>query len=192
MNKPNAPTNAMTAILTALALCGTIATTIPALAVEAGSASAATDTEQQAAAEPATEQAAEPAVEQAAAEPATEQAATEPAVEQAAEPATEQVAAETATATPEEEEQSYTRRSDTYRTELNRRIAEMKEAARLRRENMERWRSLRRWWNNPIAEERRQWNRARAQWYRDMAEARRKYDEQQRPDYSYRYWYAYP
>jgi len=102
------------------------------------------------------------------------------------------IAAETATATPVEEEQSYTLRSDAYRTELNRRIAEMKEAARLRRENMERWRSLRRWWNNPIAEERRQWNRARAQWYRDMAEARRKYDEQQRPDYSYRYWYAYP
>ena len=59
---------------------------------------------------------------------------------------------------------------------------------------MERWRSQRRWWNNPMSEERRLWNKARSQWYRDMAEVRRKQDEQLRPDYSYRYryWRAYP
>jgi hypothetical protein len=70
------------------------------------------------------------------------------------------------------------------------RIEQLRESARLRHENMERWRSARRWWNNPAAENRRQWNKARSDWYRDMAEARREAYEQRRPEhnYGYRYW----
>lgn len=74
------------------------------------------------------------------------------------------------------------------------RIAQLRENARLRRENMERWRSARRWWNNPAAENRRQWNQSRSRWYRDMGEARRQAWEQYRPErsYSYHYHRSYP
>jgi hypothetical protein len=60
---------------------------------------------------------------------------------------------------------------------------------------MERWRSMRRWWNNPEAEDRRMWNKARSRAMRDMMEARRNYYEQFRPPYDYGYeggmWRSY-
>lgn len=118
----------------------------------------------------------------------TAAAAAAPA-ETAAAPATAtDAAADTSTA------ESATPAHARNRTLQNQRIAQIREAARQRRENMERWRSARRWWNNPAAEDRRQWNRARSEWQRELIEARRRAEEQARPDYSYRYhyWRAYP
>ena len=37
---------------------------------------------------------------------------------------------------------------------------------------MENYRSARRWWNDPVAEDRRQWNRARANFMRQMSRDR--------------------
>ena len=37
---------------------------------------------------------------------------------------------------------------------------------------MERYRSMRRWWNDPVAEDRRQWNRARFDMMRRMSDDR--------------------
>jgi hypothetical protein len=55
---------------------------------------------------------------------------------------------------------------------------------------MERWRSMRRWWNNPESEDRRQWNKARNRAQQDMTEARRSYHEQFRPPRDYGYGYG--
>lgn len=195
MKIPVVSANPLTAILVTLALSG-VGSLTPVMAGEADTAAPPPPAAEPAAAPAAEPAAAEPAAEQEAASPATEQAAAEPAAEQeAAAPAAEQAATESVTEeTPAAEAPAYSRRSHDYRTEQNRRLAQLKEAAKVRRENMERWRSQRRWWNNPAAETRRQWNRARSQWYRDMAEARRKYVEQYRPDfnYNYRYWRVYP
>ena len=57
---------------------------------------------------------------------------------------------------------------------------------------MERYRSMRRWWNDPVAEDRRQWNRARFDMMRrmsdersramtDWSERQREYTDQFRP-----------
>lgn len=74
------------------------------------------------------------------------------------------------------------------------RYAEQRKAmARARHNEMERWRSMRRWWNNPEAEDRRMWNKARSRAFRDMAEARGRYHQQFRPPRSYGYgeWRSY-
>lgn len=66
--------------------------------------------------------------------------------------------------------------------------AEQRKAlTRARRDNMEQWRSMRRWWKNPAAEDRRQWNKARSRAHRDMAEARRDYNDMNRPYGNYGY-----
>ena len=55
---------------------------------------------------------------------------------------------------------------------------------------MERYRSARRWWNDPVAEDRRQWNRARYDAIRRMSDERsRAMDDryEQQRDYTDRY-----
>ena len=111
---------------------------------------------------------------EAAAEPATE-AAAEPATEAAAEPAAEQPASRSIS--------RWSNRMDRMR-ELR------KERLQARQEAMERYRSARRWWNNPDAEARRQWNRARSDWHQQLAEQRHDYYERLRPDYDYEYSYG--
>lgn len=105
-----------------------------------------------------------------------------PAAEQAA--AAEETTAPTAETTEEAsaEEPAYRGRYG-YRARHNRLIEQRKAMMEARREQMERWRSWRRWWDNPGAENRRMWNRARSQMYRDMAEARMDYYRQNRPRY---------
>lgn len=72
--------------------------------------------------------------------------------------------------------------------------AEQRKAmARARQNEVERWRSVHRWWNNPKAEERRMWNKTRSRAFRDMAEARWRYHQQFRPprNYGYGEWREY-
>jgi hypothetical protein len=56
---------------------------------------------------------------------------------------------------------------------------------------MENWRSARRWWNNPVAEDRRQWNRTRSNFMRQMGDERsraiRDMMDQRRDYYDYDY-----
>jgi len=165
MTLPDSITKLLSALLVSIGLCSGTGWMSVAQAEEA--ATAAADTAMS------TEDTAATAVADTAAEPP------------AAEPATEEAAGDKTPA----------RRNYGYRAEQNRRLARIKEAARIRRENMERWRSQRRWWNNPEAEDRRQWNKARSQWYRDMAEARQRQYEQYRPvgrEYRFRYERVYP
>lgn len=105
-----------------------------------------------------------------------------PAVED--EPGAEEAATDEA-ATEEPADTRYTSRGyrgfdDRYREQMRARI----EARRLA---LERYRSARRWWNNPGVEARRQWNQSRNDWYREQALSRRAY----RPDYDYDYGYEY-
>lgn len=74
-----------------------------------------------------------------------------------------------------------------YRGYDDRYRALMRARIEARREALERYRSARRWWNNPDAEARRLWSQARSDWYREQALRHRAY----RPDYNYGYEYGY-
>lgn len=131
---------------------------------------------------------AEEAAQTGVAAPATET----PATQEATAPATE----ESATQDTPQETTSY-RKHGRYgwRRDHDRFTEQRKALARARRDEMERWRSMRRWWNNPEAEDRRMWNKARSRAMRDMMEARRNYYEQFRPPLDYGYeggiWRSY-
>lgn len=193
MDKIETTLHRLPAFFAALALCaaGSLQSALaqePATAAAPEAAPVAAEATAPAAAEPAlAETAVEPAAPAAVAEP--ESTAPVPAAEpESATPA------ETAPATAESTQHVPARLRFRDREYQNRRIEEIREAARQRRENMEQWRSARRWWNNPAAEDRRQWNKTRSQWQRDRMETLRKHGEQRRPDYdySYRYWRVYP
>ncbi|MEN8132857.1 MAG: hypothetical protein ABFS45_22295 [Pseudomonadota bacterium] len=77
------------------------------------------------------------------------------------------------------------------RAYLNRSLVHRKAAIEARRKSLENWRSLRRWWNNPMAEDRRQWNKARNRWFQNKAEARSSYYDQFRPPHDYEHGYSY-
>jgi hypothetical protein len=114
--------------------------------------------------------------------PDTAAPATSAQAQETAAPAAEAATTEETT----EDKSSY--RGRYGRSRYHDRYAEQRKAiARARHNEMERWRSMRRWWNNPAAEDRRQWNKARYRGYRDMAEARRSYYDMNRPygDYGY-------
>jgi len=123
-----------------------------------------------------------PAPAQEAAVPATAVPATSAPAQEAAAPAAEAATTEETT----EDKSSYRGRYG-WRRGHDRYAEQRKAIARARHNEMERWRSMRRWWNNPEAEDRRQWNKARNRAHRDMAEARRSYYDMNRPygDYGY-------
>lgn len=80
-----------------------------------------------------------------------------------------------------------------WRRDHHRYAEQRKAVARARQNEMERWRGMRRWWNNPEVEERRMWNKARSRAFRDMADARWRYHQQFRPPHYYGYgeWSSY-
>jgi hypothetical protein len=170
MNKPQWFTCTLSAMLMTAATIGWTGTALAEAAAQTGVAAPATEA------------------------PATPEAtATEaPATPEATAPATE----ESVTQDTPQETTSY-RNYGRYgwRRDHNRFAEQRKALAKARRDEMERWRSMRRWWNNPEAEDRRMWNKARSRALRDMMEARRNYYEQIRPPVEYGYgggiWRSY-
>ena len=78
-----------------------------------------------------------------------------------------------------------------YYTDRNRRIERSRAMAKARRDQLERWRSWRRWMNNPVAEDRRKWNQERHKMFRDRSDTRRKYLRQYRSIDDDGYGYGY-
>ena len=172
MNKPQWFTCTLSAMLITAATTGWTGTALAEAAAQTGAAAPATEA-------PATPEATAP----------TTEASTTP---EATVPATE----ESATQETPQDTTSY-RKHGRYgwRRDHDRFTEQRKALARARRDEMERWRSMRRWWNNPEAEDRRMWNNARSRAMRDMMEARRSYYEQFRPPHDYGYeggiWRSY-
>ena len=101
-------------------------------------------------------------------------------------------AAEEATAeqAPADEAAPVSGRRDYY-GDRDRRSERSRAMAQARRDQLERWRSWRRWMNNPVAEDRRRWNQARQKVFRDRSDTRRRVLRQYRSidDDGYSYGY---